>query len=239
MKDLTYKYGSKTILKGITLDIRKGEFIGLMGDNGSGKTTLIQNVIGLLGPTKKYIIYKFNVKSKIAKNTPELAKNIGYVFQNPNHMLFGNTVWDEVMLGPKNFNKDIKSASRTAIELLKLGRLREYRSVHPMLLSHGEKRRLNLASVLCYDPELIILDEPFIGQDPKNVSKILEYLLSIISLGKSVIMITHRAEIVYKYCNRLLFLKNGELILDAPTDVAFNKLELMGEESYLPINITR
>ncbi|WP_455393282.1 ABC transporter ATP-binding protein [[Eubacterium] cellulosolvens] len=235
IRNLNFKYNSIEILKNINLKITHGEFIGLMGDNGSGKTTLIQNILHLLKPNKGLIIYSFNGTKIYKRTTAELAANIGYVFQNPNHMIFGNTVWEEVMIGPKNFNQDKRLASKSAIELLKLGGLNQHRSVHPFLLSHGEKRRLNLSSILCYGPDLIILDEPFIGQDPENISKILEYLQNVISLGKTVIMATHRADIVYRCCNRVLFLKKGRLILDAPIRAGFERLASLGERSYLNI----
>ncbi len=212
-----------------------------MGDNGSGKTTLVQNIMRLLPPSTGTIFYTFNglkTKLKITKTTtPELAKKIGFVFQNPNHMLFGNNVWEEVMLGPKNLFKEPNFAVKNAEELLKLGELLKYKDRHPILLSHGEKRRLNLASVLCYDPAVVILDEPFIGQDPENISKILEYLINIILSGKTVIMITHRADIVHRYCTRLLFLKNGEIIIDGEPNHAFKKLTASGEHAYLPLNL--
>ena len=108
-----------------------------------------------------------------------------------------------------------------------------------MLLSYGEKRRLNLAAILSYDPELIILDEPFIGQDPENVMKIIQYLLQVVSIGKSVIIVTHRVDIVNEYCNRLIFLKDGEIILDGPVDETFDKLSVLGEKSYLPQTVKK
>jgi energy-coupling factor transport system ATP-binding protein len=234
INNLNFKYNSQPALKNINLTIGRGEFIGLMGNNGSGKTTLIQNIMGLIGHNKGVIIYQFNGSKIYKKNTSELSENIGYVFQNPNHMIFGNTVWDEVMIGPKNFNKDLGISANKALNLLKLGGLTKYKKIHPMLLSHGEKRRLNLAAILSYDPELIILDEPFIGQDPENVFKIIQYLLQVVSIGKSVIMVTHRADIVNEFCNRLIFLKDGEIVLDGPVNEVFNRLSVLGEESYLP-----
>ena len=234
IKNLNFKYNSHPVLKNLDLTVSSGEFIGLMGNNGSGKTTLIQNILGLLNPNKGEIIIKSNGTKIYNNHTYQISKNIGYVFQNPNHMIFGDTVWHEVMIGPKNFKKDLKSSAKSALELLKLGGLNKFKNVHPMLLSYGEKRRLNIASILSYDPELIILDEPFIGQDPENIVKILNYLLHMISLGKSVIMATHRVDIIQKYCNRLLFLKDGKLILDAPIKEGFNQLSVLGENSYLP-----
>lgn len=234
ISNLNFKYNSNSVLKNINLTIGRGEFIGLMGNNGSGKTTLIQNIMGLIGKNKGVIIYQFNGSKMYKKNTSELSENIGYVFQNPNHMIFGNTVWDEVMIGPKNFNKNLQAAVNKASNLLTLGGLSNYIHTHPMLLSYGEKRRLNLAAILSYDPELIILDEPFIGQDPENVLKIIKYLLQVISIGKSVLMVTHRSDIVHEFCNRLIFLKDGEIILDGPVNETFNRLSGLGEYSYLP-----
>lgn len=236
LTNLGFNYGTHKILKKISLSINRGEFIGIMGDNGSGKTTLIQNILNLLPPTDGGILYKFNRSKTNKTSTSELAKDIGYVFQNPNHMLFGNTVWDEVMLGPRNFGQDPSLASEKAVDLLKLGELTLYRSTHPILLSHGEKRRLNIASILCYDPEIIMLDEPFIGQDPENISKILDYLIQMVSRRKTVIMVTHRSDIVARYCSRLLFLKDGELIFDDLPENVFKHLKELGENSYLPID---
>ncbi len=239
LNKLSFNYTNLDVLKNISFSIKTGEFIGIMGDNGSGKTTLIHNILKLLPSKKGIILYNFN-GSKISKSkefsTSDLARNIGYVFQNPNHMIFANTVWDEVMLGPRNFGQNNSLARKKALELLKLGELINYRITHPVMLSHGEKRRLNLASILCYDPDVIMLDEPFIGQDPKNIAKILEYLIQIVSSGKTVIMVTHRSDIVAQYCSRVLFLKNGELVFDDRPDLVFQKLRGLGETSYLPYN---
>ena len=247
IRNLYFKYENTTILKNISFSIKRGEFIAIMGDNGSGKTTLIQNIIKLLTPSKGLIRYKFNghknkntskiLNTRLWKNsnsTSELSKNIGFVFQNPNHMIFGNTIWDEVMLGPKNMFKDPRFAVKNAKKLLAAGGLLSYHNRHPILLSHGEKRRLNLASVLCYNPEIIIMDEPFIGQDPDNISKILEYLLVMVSQGKTVLMVTHRTDIVNKYCSRVLFLKSGELLIDDKPSRAFTKLMGKTDSAYVP-----
>jgi energy-coupling factor transport system ATP-binding protein len=243
LNNISFNYGHNKILKNISFSIKKGEFIALMGANGSGKTTLIQNIIKLLSPSKGAIVYNLNQANNLNRpryrktlETPDLAKKIGFVFQNPNHMIFGNTVWDEVMLGPQNLFKDPNFAKKNAEELLRIGDLLDYKKTHPLLLSHGEKRRVNLASILCYDPQIIILDEPFIGQDPDNISKILDYLLNLVSRGKSILMVTHRADIVQKYCTRLLFLKEGNIILDQEPKTAFDTLSKNGEHSYIPIN---
>jgi energy-coupling factor transport system ATP-binding protein len=233
---INFSYGRNRVLTDVSFSIKKGEFIAIMGDNGSGKTTLIQNIINLITPTKGLIIYNFN-GSKLnnrSTKTHELAKDIGFVFQNPNHMIFGNNVWEEVMLGPNNLFKDPKFAEKNARDLLKLGHLLKYNNVHPLLLSHGEKRRVNLASILCYNPEIVMLDEPFIGQDPENISKILDYLLKMVNNGKTIIIVTHRVDIVKNYCTRLLFLKEGKLILDEEPELGFKILKRKGEHSYLP-----
>jgi energy-coupling factor transport system ATP-binding protein len=236
--NIDFSYGHAKVLTDVSFSINKGEFIAIMGDNGSGKTTLIQNIINLLPPNKGLIFYNLDgsKQNSSSMKTSELAKQIGFVFQNPNHMIFGNNVWEEVMLGPKNLFKDPSFATKNANDLLKQGHLLKYKDVHPLLLSHGEKRRVNLASILCYDPEIVILDEPFIGQDPENISRILDYLLKMVNNGKTVIMVTHRVDIVKRYCSRLIFLREGKLLLDEQPETGFKILQDMGENSYLPTN---
>jgi energy-coupling factor transport system ATP-binding protein len=154
------------------------------------------------------------------------------VFQNPGHQLFEETVKDEILFAPRNFGlvKSEEKAWKWARHL-DLDPLWER---PPHSLSHGQKRRLNLASILVYGPKLAVLDEVFIGQDMGNVLNIMEILERETRRGMAVLLIVHDPYLVERFCHRVLFLRKGQLVIDAPVDEAFGELERFGEDAYLP-----
>jgi energy-coupling factor transporter ATP-binding protein EcfA2 len=231
VKNLRCKVGDKEVIKGISFAIRKGEIAALMGDNGSGKTTLALHILNLLKPSYGSITSQGqDIK---ARKTSELAKNIGLVFQNPCHQLFEETVEKEILFAPRNFGMEkVKEMADRWARHFKLNALLKR---PPHSLSHGQKRRLNLASVLVYGPRLAILDEVFIGQDMGNMMHIMEVLEKETKKGFAVFLIAHDPNLVSRFCDRVLFLKDGRLAVDAPTEEAFKELERMGEHAYLPM----
>ncbi len=232
IEGLTVTYDNKPVLTDVTFKTYPGEFIALMGDNGSGKTTLLQSAIGLVKPHLGTVVALG--KDVTQRSIPDLARQIGIVFQNPNHQLFAASVWDEAVFAPKNFRcLDTRTIARTHALLERAG-LAGRADDHPYRLSYGEKRRLNLISVLSYDPKLILLDEILIGQDPANATFLMDLLEDAIDQGSTVIMVNHSPEVTARYASRLIFLEEGQVTIDAPPEKAFRQLIDRGREAYCP-----
>jgi energy-coupling factor transporter ATP-binding protein EcfA2 len=203
-----------------------------MGDNGSGKTTLLQTMVGLLKPERGRV----EVLGRETRGTPvsTLAREVGFVFQNPDHQLFAESVWQEATFAPSNFGVlDDETGDRIRDLLARCG-LEGRLDDHPYRLSYGEKRRLNLISVLAHDPRLILLDEVLIGQDPRNVAFLLDLLQERVQHGDTVVMANHAPGVTARYATRLLFFNSGQIRVDAPPQEGFQQLAAMGRDLYLP-----
>lgn len=212
-RNVSFSYEEdKFALKNVNLKIRLGEYIGLVGPNGSGKTTLAKIIAGLLKPSKG-IVY-INGKRIEEYDKLSLSSLVGYVFQNPDHQLFNQTVWDEVAFGLKLrglSGDELESRVRRTLEIVGLQELAEE---HPFFLSKGEKRRLALASILALEPKVLIVDEPTTGQDRGFSYRILSLLNDMRNRGITVIVITHSIPQLVKYADRLIVLKNGVVLAD-------------------------
>ncbi|RLE63435.1 MAG: hypothetical protein DRJ38_07575 [Thermoprotei archaeon] len=212
-RNVSFSYEEdKFALKNVNLKIRLGEYIGLVGPNGSGKTTLAKIIAGLLKPSKG-IVY-INGKRIEEYDKLTLSSLVGYVFQNPDHQLFNQTVWDEVAFGLKLrglSGDELESRVRRTLEIVGLQELAEE---HPFFLSKGEKRRLALASILALEPKVLIVDEPTTGQDRGFSYRILSLLNDMRNRGITVIVITHSIPQLVKYADRLIVLKNGVVLAD-------------------------
>ena len=191
-------------VKDIALDIHKGEILGIIGPNGSGKTTLAKLALGLLKPDKGKIYLLSEDITKL--DTSERAKKIGYVTQDPIEMLFGNTVLEECAFGPKCLGlKDPEQLSKRILN--KLGLLRDTGS-----LSGGEKRLLTIADILVNAPEILILDEPEFGLDPKTWRSIAHTIKKLKKEGKTIVLITHNLQITIFLCNRIAAMHKGRIL---------------------------
>ncbi|MGB9728451.1 MAG: energy-coupling factor ABC transporter ATP-binding protein [Thermoprotei archaeon] len=227
----TYPNGVNA-LKDINLTILKGEIVALIGENGAGKTTLAKHFIGLLKPTKG-TVEVFGVDTR-KTTVATLAKKVGFVFQNPDYQLFAETVWDEVAFALKNFNfpeEEIKKRVREALEVFDL---LKYEKVSPLALSGGERKRVAIASVVCYDPEILILDEPTIGQDQIQKNKIIELIRTFANKGKTIIIITHDMDFVADIEPRVILLSKGKVLADGRARDILPNLSLLEAAHLLP-----
>lgn len=220
-------------LKDINLVINEGEFIGLIGHTGSGKSTLVQHLNGLLAPTGGNIYYNGADIHDSTFNKKELRSKVGLVFQYPEHQLFETTIFDDVCFGPRNqgFSKD--EAGLRAFEALKLVGMPEslyYQS--PFELSGGQKRRVAIAGVLAMKPEVLILDEPTAGLDPKGRDEILDLIADMHQKRQiTVILVSHSMEDVAKYVQRIIVMNSGEILYDGTPQEVFRhyrELETIG-----------
>ena len=220
-------------LKDINLVIPDGQFIGLIGHTGSGKSTLVQHLNGLLAPTSGNIYYNGADIHDSDYNKKELRSKVGLVFQYPEHQLFEIDVFSDVCFGPKNLGLDKKETELRAYAALKqVGLEDEYFYQSPFDLSGGQKRRVAIAGVLAMKPEVLILDEPTAGLDPKGRDEILDQIAKLREeTGMTVILVSHSMEDVAKYVDRIIVMNRGEVMFDnEPKEVFrhYKELEQVG-----------
>lgn len=232
--DYVYSSGTsfeKHALKGINLKIDKGEFIGLIGHTGSGKSTLIQHMNGLIKATSGKIYY--NGEDIYAKNynMRKLRSKVGLVFQYPEHQLFETTVYKDVYFGPKNLGLEKLEAELRSYEALKMvGIGEDLLDASPFELSGGQKRRVAIAGILAMKPEVLVLDEPTAGLDPRGRDEILDQIARLHKdSGMTVILVTHSMEDVAKYVDRILVMRKGSLAMDEETSKVFSRYKELEE----------
>lgn len=213
-------------LKDISLQIPDGQFIGLIGHTGSGKSTLIQHLNGLLVPTAGAVYYNGADISDRDYNRKELRSKVGLVFQYPEHQLFEIDVFKDVCFGPRNLG-----LSRTEVELRAYEALKQvgvedecfYQS--PFDLSGGQKRRVAIAGVLAMKPEVLILDEPTAGLDPKGRKEILDQIVKLQQeRGITVILVSHSMEDVARYVERIVVMNQGRILFDDVPREVFSRI---------------
>ncbi len=219
-------------LNDITFDLEGHFFAGVIGETGSGKSTLIQHINALLRPSKGLVkIDDFTVQvqnKKKLKKIKELRKKVGVVFQFPEYQLFEDTVLKDVAFGPKNFNVSKEDAIKKAKKALKMVGIDEsYYEKSPFELSGGERRKVAIAGIIAIEPEILVLDEPCAGLDPKSSSEMMELFLNLYNQGLSLIMVSHNMDIVLKYCTKCLVLNRGKLLYNLkPTEFFYNEMYL-------------
>ncbi len=231
---VSYVYGADTTLAVKALDdinlvIPDGQFIGLIGHTGSGKSTLVQHLNGLIKPTEGAIYYNGRDISDSDFNKKELRSKVGLVFQYPEHQLFEVDVFSDVCFGPKNLGLDEKEIQLRAYEALKMVGISDecfYQS--PFDLSGGQKRRVAIAGVLAMKPEVLILDEPTAGLDPKGRQEILDQISKLRDkTGMTIILVSHSMEDVAEYVDRIIVMNQGRVMYDdTPKEVFKNYREL-------------
>lgn len=219
----------KQALKDINLEIKDGEFIGLIGHTGSGKSTLIQHFNGLMKATSGHIYYNEQDIYENSFNLRGLRALVGLVFQYPEHQLFEVTVFKDICFGPKNLGLPQEECEKRAREALNLVGLKEkHWQKSPFELSGGQKRRVAIAGVLAMKPEVLILDEPTAGLDPKGRNDILDQIARLHKEGNmTVILVSHSMEDVARYVDRLIVMNRGSVFMDgAPAEVFKHYVEL-------------
>lgn len=235
---VNYIYGGDTelavhALNDINLVIPDKQFIGLIGHTGSGKSTLVQHLNGLLKPTSGAIYFNGEDIHDSDFDKKKLRSKVGLVFQYPEHQLFEIDVFSDVCFGPKNLGLSQKEIELRAYKALKQVRISdEYFYQSPFALSGGQKRRVAIAGVLAMEPEVLILDEPTAGLDPKGRDEILTMIKKLqTEMGITVILVSHSMEDVAEYVDRIVVMNQGEILYDAePKEVFahYRELEAIG-----------
>ncbi len=223
-------------LRGVDLHIRSGDYMAIVGGNGSGKTTLAKTLNGLLRPTQGSILVAGLDISRMS--VPEIARHVGYAFQNPDHQLFCGTVEEEVSFGPRNLGFPEERRVRSAEHAIAIMGLKDVRDKAPLSLTLSLRRRVSIASVIAMDPEILILDEPTTGLDAREVDRLMENIGALNNEGHTVILITHDMRLVAEHAKRVLVMKAGTVVLDANPKGVFSNPELLSESSLEPPPIT-
>jgi energy-coupling factor transport system ATP-binding protein len=235
VKNLEFSYGNRKVIDNVTLGLQRGEIVGLMGSNGSGKTTLLGLLGGLLAPDSGII--SFNNSPLGRMNAKEIAHQISTVFQNPNHQIFEKTVWNEQILTLKALELDTSDMFEHCQITLERAGLAGLHERNPFSLSHGQKRRLNVSSIIVHSPKVLLLDEPFIGQDVDGREFIKETVMETVERGGTALIVTHDSRFVLDYCSRAVFMENGSILLDGSPSSIFERLENIGYREYADLGV--
>jgi energy-coupling factor transport system ATP-binding protein len=237
-KDLYFTYPNGVeALKGISLTIQDGEFAAIMGQNGAGKTTLVKHFNGLLKPKKGQVLVDGVDVTKVS--VASISRNVGFVFQNPDHQLFCESVEEEISFALRNFGfKEDVTKNRVTWALNLLG-LTEYRKTSPFMLSGGERKRVALASVLAWDPKILILDEPTIGQDYQQKEKLRQFILQMKTQEETIIMVTHDVEFVAECNPRVLLMRDGKITADGEARRILTDPDILNAASIVPPQVAQ
>jgi energy-coupling factor transport system ATP-binding protein len=238
VKDVHYSYESGIeALRGVTLRIREGEFVAILGQNGSGKTTLAKHLNGLLRPTGGEIGIEGVATN--AMSAAELGKQVGYVFQNPDHQIFEENILDEVMFGPRMLGIGQEQAQRQAQDALETVGLWERRDEDPFMLTKGLRQKVAVASVLATRPRAIVMDEPTTGLDYSELQGMMSLVKRLNEEGHTIIIITHCIWIAAQYAHRIILMNGGKVVADGPTREIFADEGLLAQADILPPQIVR
>lgn len=237
IQNLKQDFGrGESALKDINLEIKKSEFVAVIGQNGAGKTTLVKHFIGLLRPSSGAVF----INEQDISNQPisVLARKVGYVFQNPDHQIFMDQVSKEIAFGLRNLNfSEAEIGTRTDKVLKEVG-IFHLKDAAPLSLSKGHRQRVALASVLAMEPEILILDEPTTGQDYRGSKQIMDLIADLNQKGHTIIFITHDLQLVADYAQRVILMGKGEIIFDGTPKEVLNQRELLAKTNLKPQQIT-
>jgi energy-coupling factor transporter ATP-binding protein EcfA2 len=242
VSNLHFVYPDGTVaLRGVDLKIKKGEFVALIGQNGSGKTTLSKLMAGIYKPTLGSIKV-FRMDTKVTP-TPQLIARVGYVFQNPDHQIFNDTIRKELMFGLRNLlsfrlvkEEEIESRIREAMQIT--GIPEHILEEHPFLMSKGMRQRIAIASVLSMKPQVLIVDEPTTGQDTPQSIEVMNFLKKLNEMGHTIIIITHEMWIVAGWAKRTIAMAEGKILLDGPTKEVLSNADVLKRTFVKPPQIT-
>lgn len=216
--DFGYKAQTK-VLQNVSLTINRGEFVAIAGRNGSGKTTLTRLMMALKKPLCGDILFE---GTNTKRYTPaDMARHIGYVFQNPDRQIFRDTVSDEVAYGPEQLGFSLNEIRSFVQEALASTALTQLAMTYPLSLSKGQKQRLAIASALAMQPKMLILDEPTSGQDARERQQLIMLLSKLHQQGKTILLITHDMDLLARLAQRVVVMDKGKKAFDGTTEELF------------------
>ncbi|MHB0938516.1 MAG: ABC transporter ATP-binding protein [Armatimonadota bacterium] len=226
VENLSFAYPDGTqALCDVNLAVGEGEILAILGQNGCGKTTLAKHLNGLLAPSKGVVRWRGDPIGE--RRLSEMARHVGYVFQNPDHQIFAQTVHEEVEFGPKNFRLPPEETAERVRDTLAAVGLQGREADNPFTMTKGERQRVAVASVLAAAPEVIVLDEPTTGLDYRQQLDMMALVRRLHAAGRTVILITHSMWIAAEYARRCVVMADGRIIADGPTRQVFADEEVL------------
>ncbi len=236
VRGLCYRYdGEIEALRDVSLEIAEGDFAAIIGQNGSGKTTLAKHFNGLLKPTQGSV--RVYGRDTADLSVGQLARQVGYVFQNPDRQIFSPTVREEIAFGPKNLGLSPEQVVQRVAETLARFRLQAYADAPPALLGYGLRRKVGVAAVYAMQPRIFILDEPTVGLDWQSVRELASLLTAMNAQGHTIVLITHDMRLVAEHARRTIVLHEGHLLADSDTAAVFRRDEVLAQARIEPPQI--
>lgn len=238
LENVSFTYSSgQMALQNVNLKIQPGDFVAIMGENGAGKTTIAKHLNGLLKPTTGNVTVDGEDTRKVS--VAHLSRKVGLVFQNPDHLLFSETVKQEVAYGLKNLGFAPDVVEKQVMRMLEALDLTGYADTSPFLLSGGERKRVALASILAWEPDYLVLDEPTIGQDYQQKERLRNFIFQLYSQGKAVVMITHDVEFVAESNPEVVLLSKGKIVAQGNADRVLSKNDVVEKASLVRPQMAR
>jgi energy-coupling factor transporter ATP-binding protein EcfA2 len=239
LKNISFKYykDEPYNIKNISFDINKGEVLSVLGNNGAGKSTIMKIICGINKDIEGNLILDGKSMNKLS--IKKRAESIGYVMQNPNHMITKDLIFDEVAFGLKNSGFKDKEISEKVEETLKICGLYAYRNWPISALSYGQKKRVTIASILVMNPKIIILDEPTAGQDHRNYVEFMKFLELLKNKGISIVIITHDMHLALEYADRAIVINNGTVIADNSVYNILSNVDIMAKANLSETSISK
>lgn len=218
IEHLSHRFADGKIgIEDINLNIREGSLVVLAGVNGSGKTTLLRHLNGLLTPTSGTVRL---AGISVVQDLLKARQFVGMVFQDADSQIVGETVYEDVAFGPENLRLDRAQIQRRVLNALQTVGMADLAHKRPHLLSEGEKRRLAIAGILAMEPRVIVFDEPFSSLDFPGVKQVLEQILTLHTLGHTILVTTHDLEKIIAHADRLILMSGGKIVRDGiPADI--------------------
>lgn len=236
--EVTFRYPPDVVaLRGVSLKVNTGEMLALLGENGAGKTTLAKHLNGLLRPESGRV--KVGDWDTRERTPAELARRVGYAFQNPDDQLFERTVEREVGFGPKNLGLGTHDVERRVERTLDLLGLTEVREVHPYDLHASQRKLVSLAATLAMSPEIVILDEPTTGQDGNGLQRLHAVLQHLEQSGMTVLAISHDVDFCAEHFDRSVLMADGEILADGPTAQVLREKDALDRAAVSPPQLFR
>jgi energy-coupling factor transport system ATP-binding protein len=227
----------KPALRGASIAVRPGEMLAIVGPNGAGKTTLAKHFNGLLRPDRGRVLFEGEDVGE--RSVAEMASKVGFVLQNPDHQIFGETVFDELAFGPRNVGLDEVEVKHRVDSLMAIFKIRSYAKAPPALLSFGLRRLISIASVLTMEPRVLILDEPTKGLDAKLTRTLVNILQQQIDANRSVVLITHDMALVTEHASRCALMSAGQIRVNAPVRDLFLEIDRWIEFGLYPTEVAQ
>ena len=236
LEGVTFGYtDDRAVLHDLHAAVYPGDVIALLGPNGAGKTTLVRHLIGLARPRQGRV--RVQGRDTRAVSVAQLARSVGFVFQNPRHMLFAPTVWEEFAFGPRNLGFPEERVQANVRRSLDIVDLADYATVSPLALSFGQQRRAAIGAVLSMDPAVLVLDEPTAGQDYRHY---IAFMDAIVRMPfAAIVFITHDLDLAVRYANRVWLMHAGRLVADGPPEEVLAQDDLLQQCRLRPTSLLR